>query len=157
MQTSLKIRQIISYILLVLGIILIILGVLAYYNQKIPSNYLKTTGTVVSIKTVMPTSTNNPYSNTNTEYFPVISFEVSNQGYQFNGAGQYYQPLPGDPNTVGKKVSVSYNPNNPSSLPRLTSDHGPIILGSIISGLGIIMSIVSYFLYFRGRKSASQK
>jgi len=155
MQTSLKIRQIISYILLILGIISIVLGVISYYHQKIPSNYLKTTGTIVSIKTDTPTKTNNPYSNTNTIYYPIVSFEVNNQNYQFNGAGQYYPPLPTDPNAVNKKVSVSYNPVNPSTLPRLTTDHGPIVFGSVISGLGLFMCLVSYFLYFRGRKHKS--
>ena len=141
----------IPLILLVVGIIFILLGVVMYFIQKIPSNYVKTTGTVVSLKTenVRQPGKTNQYTLT---YFPVVSFTVNGNTYQFNGSGETYYP---DPSPVGQKVSVSYNPSDPSGSPRLSNDKGPIIFGSIISGIGLVICLVSLIIFSKSRRTAS--
>ena len=137
------------HMLLTVGLIVFIIGVVMFYVQKIPSYYVKTNGTVVSIKTenVRQPGRNNLYTMT---YFPVIKFKVKGTSYQFNGSGETTYP---SQSTVGQSVPVSYNPTNPSSSPRLTNDNGPVIFGSIVSALGVICCLAALILFVKLHKS----
>jgi uncharacterized membrane protein len=126
--------------LLLIGIILIVLAVVLFFAHRIPSSYVRTTGTIVSQKVENIRRGGAGNTNYDETYFPTISFVANGTTYQFQGSGSTSTP----PNfTVGQKVGVAYDPSNPNQSPKLTGDNGSVIFSAILGVVGLVLCFIS--------------
>ena len=131
---------------LITGILFVVVAPIYYAATRVPSSYVKTSGTIVSetSKQVRQPGSANVYY---TEYFPTIAFNVNGNTYQFTGNGSLSAPVG---NSTTQPVSILYDPSNPGHNPRLAGDNGSIVFSMVLGCVGILLCIIGFALYKKG-------
>ena len=126
------------------GLLALLIGYIVYSQSRLPSNYLRTPGTVNS----ETTSYNNGGVAPNTTggsavtYQASISFKVGSYTYNFidTNAPKY---------STGQTVQVAYNPANPEQNPKNASDNTGSVMGPLVMVVGAVLFVIGLLMSAR--------
>ena len=121
--------------LIPIGIILIIFGIITFSISSKNQNYVQVESIVSNVKIAQEAYTDTDGNYVDATYDITVKYTVSDQEYygELNGISKY---------NVGDKITIYYNPNNPSEITQTKSLILPlaIIAGGIAALVGGIVS-----------------